>query len=158
MLRRPLLMTILLFLATVPALAEGGDKVHFGESIVIRQGETANNVVCFGCAVQVQGNVQQNVVVFFGDAAVSGNVEQNVVVFLGDLHLFSRARLGQNAVIMGGRIEATNDVVIGQNRVVFPPLVFFIPILIFAGLLMALISFIRILVHRRQATYVAPQQ
>lgn len=153
--RRVLLLIILLAFGSV-AVAQTGDKVHFGQSIVLHEGETADNVVCFGCAVQVQGDVKQNVVVFFGDAAVSGNVEQNTVVFLGDVHLFSGAHIGQNAVVFAGRLEATPDATVGQNRVVFPSVILLIPVLIFCVLIMAIVTLIRFIAHRRQPQAYTP--
>ncbi len=145
-----LLSLVVLLWCASAAAHDGAEKVQFGERIVVREGEEAKTVVCFFCSVDVKGAVGEDVVVFFGDLRVSGEVGGNTVVFGGTEYLSPGARVGNDAVIMGGYVRAAAGSAIGHDRIVFPPVLFLVPLLILAGIVLAFIYLVRSVLSRRR--------
>ncbi len=149
--KRIFLLSVVALIWSATAFAQdGADKVHLGDRIVVHEGEEVKTVVCFFCSVDVKGSVREDAVVFFGDLRVSGEVGRNTVVFGGSEYLSAGARVGEDAVVMGGHIRTAPAAVIGRNRVVFPPVLFLIPFLILAGIVLAFIYLVRTMLRRRR--------
>ncbi len=68
----------------------------------------ARSVFRTGADFEVHENeiVRGDVVLLAGDCYVAGEVEGNVIVVFGDLVLERRARIGKDAISLGGRVEA----------------------------------------------------
>ena len=59
-----LLLFSALLLAATPARAEK-DAVQFGSRIVVPEGQSIHDAVCFFCSVDARGSIDHDVVVFF---------------------------------------------------------------------------------------------
>ena len=150
------LLASALLLAGTPAHAEK-DAVQFGSNIVVPEGQTIHDAVCFFCSVNAKGDIDHDVVVFFGDVHISHQSNHDVVVFFGTVHadddaaighdlvnFFGTTHLGENvsvggdAVVMFGGLRAAESVNIAGSRVSQPIWVFWTPLIIL-GLIVTLI-------------------
>lgn len=78
-----------------------GDLTVMGNDIVLKEGETAHDVVVMG-----------------GTASVDGTVTGDLVVLMGNARLGPKARVKGELVVVGGALEADPAAVIGHDRVV----------------------------------------
>lgn len=65
-------------LCFLPILAwgkESDDKVQIARPIVIEKGQTAGDVLCFGCSIQVRGNLNGDAAAIGGHIEVDGDVD-----------------------------------------------------------------------------------
>jgi hypothetical protein len=111
---------VLLLLAfwLLPATARAqNDRVRVGKDIVIKEDETAQDVVCIGCNIHVLGAVAQDAVAVGGNIDVEGAVGQDVVTVGGTLRLRSSAAVGQDAVAVGGKVEREEGASVGGEVV-----------------------------------------
>ena len=150
-----LLASALLF-AVVPARADK-DAVQFGSNIVVPEGHTIHDAVCFFCSVNAKGDIDHDVVVFFGNVHITHQSRHDVVVFFGSIraeddasighdmvNFFGNTHLGENisvggdAVVMFGGLHAADTVNIAGSRVAQPIWIFWTPLIVL-GLIISLI-------------------
>src|SRR5207237_1184285 len=79
-------------------------------NVDLKTNETAENVVVIGANAKINGKVGETIVVIGGDLTLNGYVRENVVVILGDLHAGKGARFDGETVVVGGSLEAAEDV------------------------------------------------
>ena len=77
-----LLMFSALLLAAAPARADK-DAVQFGSNIVVPEGQSVHDAVCFFCSVNAKGDIDHDVVVFFGNVHIAANPSTTLSCFLG---------------------------------------------------------------------------
>ena len=65
-----LLLFSALLLASTPAHADK-DAVQFGSNIVVPEGQSVHDAVCFFCSVNAKGDIDHDVVVFFGNVHIA---------------------------------------------------------------------------------------
>lgn len=150
-----LLASALLF-AAAPARADK-DAVQFGSNIVVPEGHTIHDAVCFFCSVNAKGDIDHDVVVFFGNVHITHQSRHDVVVFFGSIraeddasighdmvNFFGNTHLGENvsvggdAVVMFGGLHAADTVNIAGSRVAQPIWIFWTPLIVL-GLIITLI-------------------
>ena len=84
----------------------GNDRVRFGGSIDVEEGETINgDVVAIGGSVDVKGKVDGDVVAVGGSVDVQGQVTGDAVAVMGGLDLGPRAVVEGDAVAVGGSLD-----------------------------------------------------
>jgi hypothetical protein len=154
--RQNVLLFFLMILVAVPAMAlrDGEDHVQFGSNVVVHEGETAGDIVCFFCSVDVEGKAS-DVVVFLGNAKINGDTGD--VVVLG-----GRATLTSNAttqdVVVGGRVDADPNAVIRGDRTTFTPLFVVLPFIVFAIMVWLFVLLLKAIFGRpRQRVIYVPQ-
>lgn len=169
-----LLMVVIVFAAAVPAHASR-DLVQFGSDIVVPQGQSIHDAVCFFCSVQIDGTAEHDIVVFFGSTKISTRSEHDVVDFFGDVRLgpnasvghdvvnfFGTIRLGENAsigndaVAMFGDVRAANTATIAGNRVVQPFFLLLVPLGILALVVFGIVEVVRRARMHRYPVYPFP--
>jgi uncharacterized RDD family membrane protein YckC len=87
------------------------DAIQFGGSVVVEQGEVADEVVAIGGSVQVEGEARRGIVAIGGDATVTGPAGDNVVAIFGNVTAAKRVRGDIVAILGSARAE---DVVNGD--------------------------------------------
>jgi hypothetical protein len=96
--------------------AASDDRVSFGRSIVVHEDESARDVVCIGCSIDVQGQAMGNAVSVGGSVTVSGKVLGDAVSVGGAVHVDDGAEVLGEAVAVGGSVEvAPSGRVIGTT-------------------------------------------
>ena len=177
-LRALIFSLILAVFALVPARARAdADAVQFGSDITASADHPVHDAVCFFCSVHVDGEVTGDIVVFFGSVHINGTAHRDVVNFFGrtrladgaiierDLvNLFGSVRAGENAqvgrslVIIFGYIRAPGSFSIGKDRFLLPGWILWIPFIIFACIIIAVVRAFRAWQWRRSmyAGYPAP--
>lgn len=88
------------------------EVVSLGKSVVIKSGDTAGTVVVIGGSATIDGKVDDAVVAIGGDVTVNGEVSDTVVSVLGNIKLGPEAKIGGEAVSVGGRIDKAEGAVI----------------------------------------------
>jgi hypothetical protein len=146
-----LLCVVALFNFSTARAHADQDQVHFLHDIVVHDGETAHDLVCFLCSVQVDGSAH-DVVTFLGSVHVRGHVEGDTVDFLGNVILEQDASIGGSLVVFGGDVHGRGSGSVGKDSVVFPLILLFIPIFILAGL----VYLVRSLAMRNRMPYPPP--
>ena len=154
------------------------DAVQFGSDINVSANHPVHDAVCFFCSVNVEGEVNGDVVVFFGGVHIDGMAHRDVVNFFGRTRLADNsmigrdlvnffgsvragenAQIGRNMVIMFGSLRAPASLSIGKDRVVQPGWVLWIPLLIFAMIIIVIVRGLRAWQRRRMyAGYPFPPQ
>jgi uncharacterized RDD family membrane protein YckC len=81
-----------------------GDLTVMGNDIVVKEDETAHDVVVMG-----------------GTATIDGTVTGDLVVLMGNARLGAKARVKRDLVVVCGSLEADPAAVIGHDRVVIGP-------------------------------------
>ena len=89
------------------------EVVSIGKSVVVKSGDTAGTVVVIGGSATIDGKVDDAVVAIGGDVTVNGEVSDTVVSVLGNIKLGSEAKIGGEAVSVGGKIDKADGAVIG---------------------------------------------
>lgn len=76
----------------------------FGSDVVVREGETARDVVVFGASAVVDGMVNGDLVVIGGDAKLGprAEIKKNLVIFGGKIDADPAAKIGNNRFVLGG--------------------------------------------------------
>lgn len=99
--------------------ASGDDRVSFAHSIHVAKGETANDVVCIGCSVDIEGEAAGDAVAVGGSVHVSGRVSGNAVAVGGSVEVEDGAVVEGDGVAVGGAVEVDGSgEVQGQNTTV----------------------------------------
>jgi hypothetical protein len=151
-----LLLLSALMLAATPAHANK-DAVQFGSNIVVPEGQSVHDAVCFFCSVNAKGDIDHDVVVFFGNVHIAHQSKHDVVVFFGsvrteddaaighdvvnffgNVHLGENVTVGNDLVVMFGGLRAADTANIVGNRIAQPIWVFWTPLIIL-GLIISLI-------------------
>jgi len=145
-----ILVTVVLFFATgLTAFARGNsgnDRVAFGSSIKVAEGQEADDIACAFCSVQIDGEVTGDVAVFMGSVTVAPghSIAGDAALAGGDLNLGEGATLNGDVAIVGGRANVADGASIHGDRAVIPPplgtLILLSPF-IFLGLLIWLIVY-----------------
>ena len=167
-----LLFAALAFAAT-PAHADR-DTVQFGTDIVIPEGSSVHDAVCFFCSVFAKGDIDHDVVVFFGNIHIAhhanhdvvnffgnvrvdddGSIEHDLVSFFGVVRLGENATVGNDVVSMFGALHASDSASIHGNRVAQPAWVLLVPLMIFGGIIALIVSQVRN--YRRRQIYATYQ-
>ena len=160
------LLASALLLAATPARAEK-DAVQFGSNIVVPEGQSIHDAVCFFCSVNARGDIDHDVVVFFGNVHIAHESKHDVVVFFGTVradddatighdlvnffgctHLGENVSVGGDAVVMFGGLRAADSVNITGNRVAQPIWVFWTPLIILGLIITLIVHEVRS--HRRR--------
>ena len=99
------------------------NKVAFGSSIHIAEGEVARDVVTIGGSIEIDGDVDGDVVAVGGPITIDGKVTGDVVAVGGGVKLGSEAEVLGEVTSVGSRVErAEGAEVIGRiNEVAFGP-------------------------------------
>lgn len=145
----------LLLAAVLPASA--ADQVHFGQDIKISANETAGDLVCFLCSVDVQGEVHGDIVVFGGSLHLNGPANQDVVVFGGGVNMEDTAEIGQDLVVFGGRLNGASSNAVHGDTVIFPILIFLPGFLVLFAFVWGAFVLIRWIIDHRRPAYAPPQ-
>ena len=111
-----LVFTALLFSA-IPARADK-DAVQFGDNIVVAEGQSIHDAVCFFCSVNARGDIDHDVVVFFGNVHIAHQSRHDVVVFFGSLRTDDNAAIGHDVVNFFGNVHLGENVTVGNDLVV----------------------------------------
>ena len=88
-----LLLLSALLLSASPARADK-DAVQFGDNIVVPEGQSVHDAVCFFCSVNAKGDIDHDVVVFFGNVHIAHQSRHDVVVFFGSIRTDDDAAIG----------------------------------------------------------------
>lgn len=94
---------------------EAKDIVSFGKDIIVKPGETVEEVVVFAADADVQGPVDGSVVVLGGSAYVNDDVDEDVVA-MGSVRLGPNADIKGDAVALGGTLDIDPQARIGGDR------------------------------------------
>lgn len=162
-----LLLFAALLLAATPARANK-DAVQFGSNIVVPEGQSIHDAVCFFCSVNAKGDIDHDVVVFFGNVHISHQSKHDVVVFFGTVradddaaighdvvNFFGHVRLGENAtvgndlVVMFGALSAADTANIAGSRIAQPIWVFWTPMIILGLIIGIIVREVRAAQRRR---------
>jgi hypothetical protein len=165
-----LLLTSALLLAATPAYAKK-DAVQFGSNIVVPEGQSIHDAVCFFCSVNAKGSIDHDVVVFFGNVHIAHESKHDVVVFFGTaradddaaighdlVNFFGSVRLGENAsvgndlVVMFGGLHAAESANVVGNRVFQPVWIFWTPLIVLGLIITLIVHEVR---SRRRREYFA---
>jgi hypothetical protein len=138
--------------STLHAAAEDRDRVSFGDRIVVGEGETIGDAVCFFCSVESHGTIRGDVVSFFGGVRTNQPVHGDVVSFGGNVSLDDGASVDGDLVIFGGSLHKSSDARTSQSEVIFPAIIFAIPLLIIGAIIWGISTIVR----RRVPHYYIP--
>ena len=139
-------LAIFLFVAVaLPASAKSGsknDRVQFGSSISINEGEEVGDVVCIGCSIRVAGSCGDAVSIG-GSILVEGQVRGDAVAVGGGIRLNDAAQVKGDVVTVGGGLSRDQGSTVGgevvsQGGGYVMPLLILVP-LIPVSLIVALI-------------------
>lgn len=126
------------------------DRTQFGTDITVGPEEQVGDVTCFGCSVRVRGHVNGDVTVFLGGITIEGEGEVN-----GDLTNFGRgvrldrsSKVGGDVTVFGGLVRRDADASVGGDVTNFKGspwlfLVFGLPLLILAGIVLFIVWLVR---------------
>jgi hypothetical protein len=102
----------------VPRFGGAGrdDRVSVGRSIHVAAGETARDVVCVGCSVEVEGEAFGDAVAVGGTVDVSGTVHGDAVAIGGGVNVGENAEVQGEATSVGGTVDvAEGGRVVGKR-------------------------------------------
>ncbi len=126
----------------------GGNAFRFGRDLVVNSGESRDEVACFLCSIHIDGTTQGSLLVFAGNTYLNAPVHGDVVELGGLVTLTSKARIGGDLIIFGGRLEQDAASTIGRRRWIVGPIVFLPMVLIVGVLIAGLIFLLRVLFGR----------
>ena len=86
-------------------LVDLDNKVAFGSTVRIGEGEVVNDIVSIGGDVKVDGQVRGDAVAIGGDAKIDGRVTGEVVAIGGNVELGPEAEVWGDIVTVGGRVR-----------------------------------------------------
>jgi hypothetical protein len=87
----------------------GDDRVSVGRSIKLEEGESAGQVVCVGCSVEIAGETSGDAVAVGGSVRVTGTVGGNAVAIGGGVTVEDGALVEGDGVSVGGGIETVGS-------------------------------------------------
>ena len=163
--------------ASTPARANQ-DQVQFFSNIEVTHDSPAGDAICFFCSVHAEGEVRGDIVVFFGNVHLDGQAHHDIVnffgkvtaadnstiggdlvSFFGGVHLGEHVTVHQDVVAMFGSYHVPSSASIGKDRVVFSPVIFFAPLLVFVLILFVIVHEVQAARRRRYlAGYPMPPQ
>ncbi len=142
-------LAVFLFLAlALPAAARSNnDRVQFGSSINVNDGEEVGDVVCIGCSIRVAGSCGDAVSIG-GSILVEGEVRGDVVAVGGGVRLNDVARVNGDVVTIGGGLSrdpasvVRGEIVSQGGGYIFPLLILIplIPVILIAALIWWLVT------------------
>jgi len=92
------------------------DRVSVGRSITVEEGETARDVICIGCSIELAGEAFGDAVAIGGRLEVTGTVHGNSVAVGGSVDVGEGATVMGDAVAVGGALDiAPGAQVLGQR-------------------------------------------
>jgi predicted acyltransferase (DUF342 family) len=141
---RGILVIACLALLWAPVARAEKKLAHFGQDIVIAEGETAENVACAFCSVRVHGDVRGNVAVAFGDLELDAGhqIAGNAAVLAGRVQLGDNSRLEGNVAVIG-ELHQGDGAIVGGSRAVLPEVVLLLPFLVLAALIWLVVYLVR---------------
>src|ERR1700756_63680 len=107
-----LLLFSALLLSATPAHANK-DAVQFGSNIVVPEGQSVHDAVCFFCSVNAKGDIDHDVVVFFGSVHIAHQSKHDVVVFFGTVRADDDATIGHDVVNFFGHVRLGEHATVG---------------------------------------------
>lgn len=87
----------------------GDDRVSVGRSIKLEEGESAGQVVCVGCSVEIAGETSGDAVAVGGSVRVTGTVGGNAVAIGGSVTVEDGALVEGDGVSVGGGAETVGS-------------------------------------------------
>jgi hypothetical protein len=131
----------------------GGNAFRFGRDLVVNDGESLDDIACFLCSTHINGAAQGDLLVFAGNTYLNGPVQGDVVDLGGHVTLTSKARVGGDLIVFGGRLQQDPASTIGRKRLLIGPIVF-LPMVLITGVVIAgLILLLRVLFGRFGTQY-----
>lgn len=143
------LMMVIAITLGAPRAHASNDRVSFGKDVNIAEGETANDVVCIACTVDLRGNVRGDIVTILGSVRGEGSrdISGDIVTIGGDVALPEGSTLAGDLVVIGGDLNLGPEATIHGDRTVFPGrawlLLPFAPLLFLFGVVWLAIWLIR---------------
>ncbi len=110
------LAILFLFIGLLPVQGQG---FVFKKDIVVRKGETQDNVISWGGEIRVEGRVKDSVINFGGTIIIDGEVGETVVGFGSEIILSSTARIQGDVLTLGGTLDKDPAAVIEGDTVYF---------------------------------------
>jgi len=92
----------------VKVSGSGDDRVSFGRSIRLEKGESAGEVVCIACSIDVAGTASGNAVAVGGSVHVTGTVDGDAVSVGGSVRVEDGGVVDGDGVAVGGTAEVAN--------------------------------------------------
>lgn len=111
----------LTFSPAFAAGAQNGDRICTGNILVLHAGDSAKNVLAFGCNVTIEqgATVSGDFFNAGGNATVDGQVGGSAVMLGGNLDLQPNAVINRDVVMLGGNLDRAQGAVvkgsIGKN-------------------------------------------
>ncbi len=139
--------------AAMPAFAGDNDRVSFGQRIVVGENQTADDLVCFLCSIEVKGTVDGDVVSFLGGVKSRGPIRGDVVSLLGDVNLMDNGSIDGDLVVLGGSLHKSAEAHVGSERVVFPVTIVLLPFIFLVAIIWAIAR-----LFRRRPVYFVPSR
>ena len=109
------------------AAARAEDRTSIVRALVVEKGETATSLTCYFCSVRILGELQGDVTSIGGDVEVNGAVSGDVVAVGGAVRLGPAARVGQDAVAVGGYVQKDAQATVRGNDAPVSAPWFFLP-------------------------------
>ncbi len=92
------------------------DRVSVGRSIRVEAGETARDVICVGCSIELAGEAFGDAVAVGGHLEITGTVHGDAVAVAGSIDVGGDAMIQGDAVAVGGSLDVEpGGQVIGQR-------------------------------------------
>lgn len=92
------------------------DRVSVGRSIHIAEDESARDVVCVGCSIEIEGAISGEAVAVGGSVRVLGSVARDVVAVGGSVEVEDGGEVGGEATAIGGGVDvAEGGSVLGRR-------------------------------------------
>jgi hypothetical protein len=110
------LAILFLFLGLLPVQGQG---FVFKKDIVVKEGETQDNVISWGGEIRIEGKVNDSVINFGGTIIIDGEVGETVVGFGSEIILNSTARIQGDVLSLGGTLDKDPAAVIDGDTVYF---------------------------------------
>ena len=111
------LLVLLCLLVIAPGIRgqEAADRQQYGRDIVVQAGETAGDLLCYYCSIQVRGIVNGDAIAIGGGIEIDGTVAGDAVAVGDGIRLGPGAKVGGEAVAAGGRIERGSQSRVGGD-------------------------------------------
>jgi len=111
------LLGTIAFTAALPAHAAAnqfGDQLCTGNNLTIAAGQTASNILAFGCNVTVEkdGLVQGSIADFGGNVTIAGAVQGSIATFGGNVTLAETAVVEGEVASIGGNYQISPGAVV----------------------------------------------
>lgn len=89
----------------VEVIVDLDNRVAFGSTVRVGEGEVVNDIVSIGGGVKVDGQVRGDAVAVGGEAKINGRVTGEVVAIGGSVELGPEAEVWGDIVTVGGRVR-----------------------------------------------------